>query len=134
MGSFLAVNDITYIVSKLKSLASIYAHLYNAYGSPVIFITLWDNSARDKLMVFFLIFLRKKGFEMSSKLSPLERLWMKCQNLISRKSKKKYFNMSSAEVFPRVLNVNSQYIPRKSGTIKIHIVTFTPQLSINHRS
>ena len=35
---------------------------------------------------------------------------MKCQNLFSRKNKKKYSLMSSAEILPRVLRVDSSLL------------------------
>ena len=50
------------------------------------FTTLWANSGDNKLMTFFLVF-QKTGFEISCKLSPLETICMKCQNLFSGKNK-----------------------------------------------
>ena len=49
------------------------------------------NSADDKLIIFFLVFLQKTGFVTS--------LGMKCQILFYGKNKKKYFNKPSAENF-----------------------------------
>ena len=42
---------------------------------------LWANSATNKLMIFFLFFSQKIGFDISSKLSPKETICMKCQSL-----------------------------------------------------
>ena len=47
---------------------------------PLILITLWANSADDKLMIIFL-FSQKTGFDISCKLSPMETICMKCQIL-----------------------------------------------------
>ena len=41
--------------------------------------TLWANSADNKLVIFFLIFYWKIGFDISCKLSPKEAICMKCQ-------------------------------------------------------
>ena len=66
---------------------------------PTLTITsLFVNLADDKLM--FSYFSQKAGFDISCKLSPVETICMKCQNLFSRESKKKkHFKMSSAENF-----------------------------------
>ena len=58
----------------------------------IMALTLTDlqsDSADNKLMIFFLFFL----------LFPKETSCMKCQILFSRKNKKKYFKLSSAEIF-----------------------------------
>ena len=49
---------------------------------PLIFSTLWANSADSKLMTFFLFF-PEAGFDISCKLSPLETICKKCQILFS---------------------------------------------------
>ena len=46
---------------------------------------------------FFLFFPRKQVFDISCKLSPLETICMKCQNLFSGKNKKKHFLSSAAK-------------------------------------
>ena len=56
--------------------------------------------SRLKIDATFLIFLQKTGFDISCKLSPpKETISMKFQSLMSRKNKKIYFKMSSAENF-----------------------------------
>ena len=56
-------------------------------SSCLTLITLWAHSADDKLVIFFFY---KIGSDISCKLSPI---------LFSRKNKKKYFKMLSAEIF-----------------------------------
>ena len=56
--------------------------------------TLWADSADDKLMIIFLFF-KKTGYDISCKLSPVETICIKCQNLFSKKNKKN-ISMSSA--------------------------------------
>ena len=56
------------------------------------FTTLWVNSADDKLVIFFLIFSQKKGFDISCKLSSVETICMKCQILFSGKIRKIFQN------------------------------------------
>ena len=58
-------------------------------------ITLLAISADDKFVIFFL-FSQKTGFDISCKLSLLETICMKYQNLFSVENKK---NISSAENF-----------------------------------
>ena len=50
------------------------------------FITLWANSADDKLMVFFLNFSEKIGFDISCKLFPEETICIKCWSLFPGKN------------------------------------------------
>ena len=69
------------------------------------FISPWANSADDKLVIFFLFF-PKIGFDIACKLFLLETIYIKCILLFSGKNKKKYFNMSSAENFTRMLSIN----------------------------
>ena len=61
------------------------------------FTILWANSADDKSMMFFLFFSENRVWHFI-KLSQMETICMKCQNLFSGKNKKKYFKMSS-EIF-----------------------------------
>ena len=58
-----------------------------------------DKFNRQQTDDIFLFFPRTTGFDSSCKLSPLETICMKCQNPISGKNKKKYFNMLSAGNF-----------------------------------
>ena len=46
------------------------------------FTTLWANSADNKLMIYFL-FSQKTGFDIACKLSLMEAICMKYQNLFS---------------------------------------------------
>ena len=46
------------------------------------FTTLWADSADDKLMTFS-YFSQKTGFDIAYKLSPMETIYVKCQNLFS---------------------------------------------------
>ena len=59
---------------------------------------------------------QKIGFDMSCKLFPGETICMTCQSLFSGKNKKKYFEVSSAEIIPSMLSVKW-----KSTTWKIWI-------------
>ena len=55
--------------------------------SFLTFTNLWADSADDKLMIVFLFFFfQKTGFDTSCKLSPFERICMKCRNLFSEKN------------------------------------------------
>ena len=54
-----------------------------------IFTTLWAISADDK---YIYNFFQKTGFDILCKLSPLETIFTKCQDLFSEK---KYFSMSA---------------------------------------
>ena len=49
------------------------------------------NSADDKFTLF--LFFQKTGFDISCKLSPLETICMKCQNLFSRKNNEIFQNV-----------------------------------------
>ena len=51
-------------------------------------LTCVSNFSRQHFKIFFLLF-QKTGFEFSCKLSPMETICMKCQNLFSWKNKKK---------------------------------------------
>ena len=51
-------------------------------SDTLTFITLWANSADDKLMIFF----PETGFDISFKMSQLETVCMKCQILFSGKN------------------------------------------------
>ena len=82
-------------------------HTTSGNHLTITFPNLWANLADDKLIVSVLFFLQKVGFNIScklspqetSKLSPQETICLKCQCLFSGMNKKKYFKISSAEVF-----------------------------------
>ena len=116
-----------------------YLFYYIVVLTCLLFSTLTANSIGDKLIIVFFFFSPKRGFDISSKLSPLETICVKCQILYSgkirhfmhcysggnlhgmsnpvlwkkkkKRKKENYFNMSPAEILPRVLNVNIQNIP-----------------------
>ena len=66
------------------------------------------DSADNKLVIFFLIFPRKTGSDISCKLSPMETICMRCQILFSGENER-YFKMLSCEKIlprePRLKNV-----------------------------
>ena len=66
----------------------------------IIIITLWANSADNKL-IFFLIFPEKKASLFHSDCL-LGTLCLKCQTYLLEK----HFKMSSADFFPRLLSIN----------------------------
>ena len=51
----------------------------------------------DDILKYFFLFSQKTGFDILCKLSPLETICMKCQNLFSEKKKKNIMLLSSAE-------------------------------------
>ena len=61
---------------------------------------------------YLFYFSQKPGFDSLWKLSPLERICMKCQNLFSGKIRKQYFKMSSVDIFiqnaKRKIKINSK--------------------------
>ena len=57
----------------------------------------WTNLAGDKIMIYFLFFPENR-IRPSMQISIGENL-LKCQILFSKKNKKKYFKMLSAEKF-----------------------------------
>ena len=73
--------------------------------------TLGKNFGKQHFELFFLIFPRKKDFDSSCKLSPVETIYMKCQILFSGKNKKN-INLSSAELAQREVNINFNPIAR----------------------
>ena len=75
---------------------------------------LWANSAIDKVNDIFprkqdltlhANCLHKTGFDIASKLSPLETICMQCQILFSGKNKKNISNCRPMKILPRVLRV-----------------------------
>ena len=59
-------------------------------------------------------FSQKKGFHISCKLSPMETICMKCQNLFSGKNKKTIISLSSAEFVHSIVGVKLLFISVKS--------------------
>ena len=81
------------------------------------FATPLANSADDRLMIFFL-FSQKTGFDISCKLSPVEAICLKCQNLFPGKKKKKNISIGRVlKISPRVLKVRQGNITRLGGII-----------------
>ena len=68
-----------------------------------ICINLMADSADDKLK--FSYFFLKTGFDIPCKLSPLETLCMKCQNLFSGKNKKNISNVVCCNFYPACLSI-----------------------------
>ena len=64
-----------------------YRLMVEIYIVRLTFTTPWVNSADDTLMIFS-HFSKRKGFDISCKLSPVETVCMKFQNLFSGKYKK----------------------------------------------
>ena len=89
--------------------------------------TLWANSADDKLMIFFSLFLQKTGFDTACKLSPLETICMKCQILFPGKNGKNISIGHLLKILPRVLSikimVNIHTIPH---TVRQNLTEFWP--------
>ena len=56
-------------------------------------------------MEYFFYFFQKTGSDISCKLSPVETICMKCQNLFSGENKKNIIYLSSAELAQRVETV-----------------------------
>ena len=66
--------------------------------------TLGKNSA-DGILKYFSYFSLKTGFDILCKLSLMETICMKCQNLFSEQNKKNVNNLSSAELAQRVIKM-----------------------------
>ena len=64
------------------------------------------NFYHDKLVIFS-YFSQKTGFDISCKLSPLETICMKCQNLFFGKNKKNISVCHLLKILPRVLSIKS---------------------------
>ena len=74
------------------------------------FTALWANSADGKLMISFFIFPQKAGFNISSKLSPLETICMKCQNLfLVNKNNNNISTYLLLKNLPRMLSVKGTF-------------------------
>ena len=76
------------------------------------FTSLWANSADEKLMISFLKNVSQKtDFDISSKLSIMETIYMKCKSLYSGKNKK---NISKCvlKYLPYMLCVNKVFMLR----------------------
>ena len=75
-------------------------------GSTVLtFTTLWANSA-DKVDDIFSYFSQNTSFGISCKLSPLETVCMKYQNLFSGKNKKNMSICCLLKILPWMLSIN----------------------------
>ena len=60
------------------------------------------NFGRGHFEIFFFLF--PEDFDISSKLSALETVYMKCQSLFSWKNKKVIINVSSDEYAQRIVD------------------------------
>ena len=86
------------------------------------------NSA-DKLVIFFLFFPENR-FDISCKLSPLETICMKFQNLFSGKNKKKNISVCCLlKILPRVLSVRYSFDKslRGIGTLYLLLIVIFNQ-------
>ena len=92
-------------------------------NGALTFATLWFNSADDKLMIVFLFFSKKIGFDISCKLSPQETICKKYQNLLSGKNKKYIFNVVCWKFYPErlVLRVKKHHITEKNRYMMIDL-------------
>ena len=67
----------------------------------------WVYSADNNLVIFLFVF-QKIGFDISSKMSPKETMCNVMSKALFWKNKKKYFQISSAEIFiPHVKGLKS---------------------------
>ena len=73
--------------------------------NELTFNTQCANLAEDKMMVLFLVFLENRLWNFMQKLSPKQKICMKCQSLRSGKKYEKYFEMSFVEILPSMLNI-----------------------------
>ena len=55
----------------------------------------------DEILKYFLLFSHKTGFDISSKLSPMETICMKCQSLFSGKKKEENISIFCLLNLPR---------------------------------
>ena len=76
--------------------------LHNICMSAVAMSLRWANRGPWASCSYF---SQKTDFDISCKLSPMETVCMKYQNLFSRKNKKNITNLSSAELARRVVKV-----------------------------
>ena len=72
------------------------------------FTALWANSADNKLIIFFLIFLENR-FDISCKLSPKETICMKCQSLFSGEIKKNILECDLLKFLPSMLSMKELF-------------------------
>ena len=75
-------------------------------------LALWVKFSADDILKYFSYFFPQKiCFDISGKLTPLETIYMKCQNLFSGKNKININNVSSAELAKtkRVVRLNARY-------------------------
>ena len=108
---FIVVSYINNEICKLrKCLCVLFTIADNGYHILQKFLCLMlsmlgKNFSRQQSEIFFLIFQKKMGFDISCKLSPQETICMKCQCLFSGKNKKNIFNLLSAKFAQRVAKV-----------------------------
>ena len=72
------------------------------------FITLWANSADNKLVIFFSYFSQKTGFDIAY----IETICMKCQ-MFSGKNKKNISKCCLLKILPRLLSIKDDLSWRK---------------------
>ena len=72
------------------------------------FITLWANSADNKLVIFFSYFSQKTGFDIAY----IETICMKCQ-MFSGKNKKNISKCCLLKILPRLLSIKYDLSGRK---------------------
>ena len=64
--------------------------------------TLGEIFSRRHTEIFFSDFFQKTGIDISCNLFPMEKIYMKCQIMFSRKNKKNITNLSSAVLAQRM--------------------------------
>ena len=78
----------------------------------------WANFAITNWW-YFSYFFQKTGFDILCKLSPLETICMKCQNLFSGKMKKNISICHLLKILPRVLSVNEIFWNKQKWKLQI---------------
>ena len=86
---------------------------------------LWADSADDKLIIFFLFFSQKIGFDISYKLSPWEIICMKCQILFSGKNKKNISEFCLLKFSPTIVLLNKLSVIIKKTCLFKYTENFT---------
>ena len=69
--------------------------------SKALCLALWVKFSADNILKYFIHFPQKTRLDISCKLSPMETICMKFQILFTGKHKKKFTNLSSAELAQR---------------------------------
>ena len=75
-------------------------------SDPILELCMLGKNSADNILIFFLIFPRKIGFDTLCKLSPKETICMKCQFLFSRKHKKNITSLPSSEFAHSIVSVS----------------------------